>query len=386
MASTVAQRGSVCLRFLVATSILAAGCAVAEPSVTDPNPAAGSPPDPDANALAPRMSGRPAIWIDRATLRRRPTEGPAWEALVAAAGASAARPDLSNQDDPTNVRVLAKALVHARTGDPTLRDEVVRALRRAQGTERGASALAIARELSSYVLAADLVGLDEADHAAFSAWLERIRERSFRGRTIRSTHEDRPNNWGTHAGVTRLAIALYLDDREEVARAADVFRGWCGERDAWRGFTFGDGSWQLPWSFRRHAVNPVGARRGGHSIDGVLPDDQRRGGPFTWPPPKENYVWEALQGAVVQSALLERAGYDAWSWGDRAILRAVRWLHDEASFPAEGDDTWVPHLVNDAYRSEFPAPVPSRPGKAMGFTDWTHAPADEATGVAPRDE
>ena len=59
----------------------------------------------------------------------------------------------------------------------------------------------------------------------------------------------------------------------------------------------------------------------GHSIDGVLPDDQRRGGPFEWPPPRENYVYEALQGATVQAALLSRAGYDAWDWGDQALLR-----------------------------------------------------------------
>ena len=57
---------------------------------------------------------------------------------------------------------------------------------------------------------------------------------------------------------------------------------------------------------------------------------------------------------------------------NRALLRAFRWLHDEADFPAEGDDTWLPHLVNDAYGTTFPAPVPSRPGKAMGFSDWTH--------------
>ena len=82
---------------------------------------------------------------------------------------------------------------------------------------------------------------------------------------------------------------------------------------------------------------------------------------------------EALQGAVVQAELLSRAGYDAWEWGDRAILRAFRWLHEEAAYPAEGDDTWQPHLVNRAYRTAFPAPIPSRPGKGMGFSDWTHA-------------
>ena len=53
------------------------------------------------------------------------------------------------------------------------------------------------------------------------------------------------------------------------------------------------------------------------------------------------------------------------------VLRAVRWLHDENDFPAEGDDTWQPHIVNHFYGTDFPAPVPSRSGKNVGFTDWT---------------
>ncbi len=110
-------------------------------------------------------------------------------------------------------------------------------------------------------------------------------------------------------------------------------------------------------------------------IGGVLADDQRRSGAFRWPPPKENYVYEALQGAVAQAVLLERLGYDSWKWGDRALLRAFEWLHAEADFPAQGDDTWIPHTVNRAYGTKFPAPAPSRPGKGMGFSHWTHGTA-----------
>ena len=115
-------------------------------------------------------------------------------------------------------------------------------------------------------------------------------------------------------------------------------------------------------------------------MDGVLPDDQRRGGGFQWPPPKENYVYEALQGAVVQAELLHRRGYDAWNWQNRALLRAFDWLHREAQFPAGNDDTWQPHLVNFRYGSSFPAPTPSSHGKSMGFTDWTHSGPGDAAG------
>lgn len=167
-------------------------------------------------------------------------------------------------------------------------------------------------------------------------------------------------------------MAAYLDDAAQLERVATVFRGWLGDRDAYAGFKYGDLSWQCdPAS--PVGVNPPGCARGGHSIDGVLPDDQRRGGGFTWPPPRENYVYEALQGALVQAVILQRAGYDAFAWQDSALLRAFRWLHEQARFPPSGDDGWQVPLVNAFYGTSFPEPRPSRPGKNMGFTDFTHA-------------
>jgi hypothetical protein len=125
-------------------------------------------------------------------------------------------------------------------------------------------------------------------------------------------------------------------------------------------------------------VNSQGCRINGVSVDGVLPDDQRRGGSFSWPPPAENYVYEALQGALVQAAILDRAGYDSFGWENQALLRAFRWLHDVANFQATGDDTWEPYLVNYHYQASgaaFPTQMPARPGKNVGYTDWTHAKA-----------
>jgi hypothetical protein len=89
------------------------------------------------------------LWVDRERLAAIPAEGPAWEALRKVAEAEAGTPDLSDKGDRVNVRVLAKALVYARTGDPELRQEVVAACRAAIGTE-GETTLALGRELAGW--------------------------------------------------------------------------------------------------------------------------------------------------------------------------------------------------------------------------------------------
>ncbi len=312
------------------------------------------------------------FWISREAVEQLPMEGKAWESLAAFAKRPVKTPKIADQDDMTDVCVLAKALVFVRTGEESLRTEVTQACLAAIGTEDGGRTLALGRNLVGYVIAADLVKLPEDAGRRFREWLKTIRKVKLDGRTLISTHEDRPNNWGTHAGAARVAVAAYLGDREDLTRAAKVLRGWLGDRDSYAGFKYKGLSWQAD-ATEPVGVNPAGSRRRGHSIGGVLPDDQRRGGKFSWPPPKENYVYEALQGALVQAVILESVGELPWEWSDRALLRAFKWLHEEADYPAEGDDTWQTHLINHVYGAEFPALAPSRPGKNVGFTDWTHA-------------
>ena len=137
-------------------------------------------------------------------------------------------------------------------------------------------------------------------------------------------------------------------------------------------FSWGGLDWQADPS-KPIGINPKGSVKNGQNIDGVLPDDQRRAGGFTWPPPCENYVWGALQGLVTGNEMLNRAGYPVWEWSDRAILRAMEWLHSANGqnwCKAGGDDTWIPYVVNKAYGTNFPA-SPSV-GKSSGYTDWTH--------------
>lgn len=312
------------------------------------------------------------IWLSRAELATRPTSGSAWNRLKAQADLPAGIPDLSNQDQMNNLYVLAKALVYARTGEARYRDEVRAQCMAAIGTESDGRTLALGRELAAYVIAADLVVLEPSEDQRFRDWICSCLDEELDGMTLRSTHETRPNNWGTHAGASRAAVAAYLGDRTELDRTARVFRGWLGDRSAYRRFQYGSLAWQADPS-QPVGINPLGAMMLGHSIDGVVPDEQRRSGDFVWPPPQENYSYEALQGAIVQAVILSRAGYDVWNWSDRALLRAYKWLYVEAAFPATGDDRWQMPLVDYFYETDlWPSGATVSGGKNMAWTDWTH--------------
>lgn len=322
--------------------------------------------------IALTASSRPGIWVSVSEVRALPTTGVSWDQVKRRADGSPGAPKLSDQESNHDVNTLATALVFARTSQSLYRTKARDAIMSAIGTEAGGTSLALARNLVSYVISADLIGLSGDDDVKFRSWLRGVLTQKMQdGRTLRETHEVRPNNWGTHAGASRAAADVYLGDSTDLARAARVFKGWLGDRSSWSGFKFGELSWQCDAS-RPVGVNAKGCTRDGYPIDGVLPDDQRRAGTFTWPPPKENYVYEALQGAIVQAHILHRAGHATWTWQDNALLRAFRWLHKQAQYPATGDDEWQPWLINRMYGTNFPTAHPARPGKNVGWTDWTH--------------
>lgn len=323
------------------------------------------------------------LWIDRDRLRGLPTSGAAWERLWREATGPTPPPDLADPQDRADTHAWAQALVGVRLGDESMLASVRATLDRLvrERSENGADALAVARNVVGFVLAADLIELSRVDPAldsAFRSRLATLRDRDLQGRTLRSTHDERPNNWGTHAGAARIAIALYLGDDEDLAAAAAVHRAWLGERGASPpAFRFGARSWQADPS-RPVGVNPRGARVSGIDVDGALPEEMRRGGSLDDPPAHTGYAWEALQGATVATELLSRNGYPgAWRWGDDALERAVAYLYRlDARFggwAATGDDRWNVWLINRRTGRSDPVEAGVSVGKNMGFTDWTHA-------------
>lgn len=324
---------------------------------------------PAASAHAAPTTG---MLLTQAQIDALPASGPAWDAIATRAKATWPAPLISDQNNQNDVYALAGALYYAKTGDTAMRAKVRTAIMTAKGTEAGGRVLALARNLPSYVLAADLIdlhGLSATDDAAFRTWLSNVRRAPMTECTnLIACHESRPNNWGTHSGAARVAADIYLGDRVDLDRAATVFRGWLGERSAYAGFKYGDLSWQANPA-APVGINPAGAAKNGVNIDGVLPDDQRRGG-VCCALVKENYVYEALQGVVATAYLLHRQGYDSWNWGNQAIKRAFLWETNVNGFPATSEDNWEPWLVNKAYGLKLAAPCPSKPGKNFGYADW----------------
>jgi len=352
--------------------------------------------------LANPVSGG-GVWVSATELSAMRIDGPfasAWAGVVKAANNSIEGGTIADQYAPPNVYAFAKALVFAKTGNPPGKDykaEVQAGLRKIIGTENdtGARTLSVGRKLLAWVIAADLVGLESSSDPAlktdFPAWLRSMLTKPVDGESISQTHERSPSNWGTNTGATRAAIAAYLRDDAELARVAKVFKGYLGSSEPvtgdWTSFTFHEADWQQPGAPAR-AITAKGAMKEGHSIDGAIPEDQIRGGGFSWPPGYTNYPWAALQGSLVQAEILYRQGYtDVWTWSDSALKRAVdfqlRLSQDPAvnnpKWWANGDDEWQPYLVNYRNNASFPvrtgtAKKPVRFGKNMGFTDWTHAP------------
>ena len=351
------------------------------------------------------------LWLSPEEIRALPIAGEpgcdsrcsaAWTQLREAATVRPDRPNLDDRDEDTGNVVLAKALVAVRLGDSeftrSLRKEVADLLDEVIGTENGASALSVGRKLAVYVIAADIIDLPvtepEFDKFVFRPWLRSIANKDFAGGTLRYCHENRPNNWGTYCGASRIAVALYLDDRSEIVRAARVFQGWLGDRQSYTGFRFEPEafSWMsdptcppFPLDCRPRPINPPRAIMRGHNVDGVIVDDQRRSERFRfrWPPNYTVYTYGALGGAVLQAGILRRFGFDTWHWSDEAIRRAVEWLYYDGDGKHKWDtcdDTnkrYVLDLVDHAYGSDFIgrmacSPEPSKPGRNIAWTSWTH--------------
>ena len=331
---------------------------------------------PQATVVPPTPGiSQTGIWISQAEIDALPMSGPGWDELIVAANSAPTTAVVSNQDSDASTGTMAAAIVCARAKLQSYCDRTIAALRSAAtgNPESGGRALAFGREMLGYVLAADIVGLKARDPALDSQFRAKLAKwldapTSSGPDSLRICSNLRPNNWGTHCTASRIAIDLYLGDRADLDKAANIVKGWMGDRAAYSGFDYGELWWQADPS-APVGVNPKNSTISGYNVGGLQPEEMRRAGSFKWPPGATDYAWEGNQGALASTWMLMRAGYDADQWSDRAECRVVEALY-RIGWPAVGDDQWQPWLINRICGTDYPTPGGGR-GKNVGWTRWT---------------
>jgi hypothetical protein len=375
-------------------------------AVTEPAPVDSEPAPPADTTISepepPTTATGSGIWISASQIATLPTSGAAWTAVLNDANRSGTA-DVSDQNSNHDVYTLAAALVCARTGTASYCDKARNGVVSAIGTEQGGRWLAVGRNMTSYVIAADILGL-RADGNSSSAgsrveaWI-----RSFL--TMKLSHNndaslmvplvpfESGSNASAEEGAVYTAVAAYLKDATALQRAWDAFRTYACDPtapdreniDLSKGVAYG-------WAHdntRPCAVNPRGTSKvvpaglpgagTSHSIDGAIINDMRRGGEYQWAPGYTSYPWVGMEGFVPAALMLQRAGFPAFAVADQAVLRAANYLWMLRS--QTGDSRWfdgdrsaeVVFVINKVYGKSFPVKSGVGGGRTVGYTDWTFA-------------
>jgi hypothetical protein len=330
----------------------------------------------------------------------------AWNKILDYAD-DAVSPDITDNENNHDVVAFANALVWAGSGATStlgpdnstmIGRERARSLINAvvgqsyNPAAHGSTALSVGRNLLSYVLAANVINLDNYDdpnttgddNDMFRDWILEVAETEdgWTGGgntgTLQEFHEHEPNNWGAMIGASRMAVEMYLGvapgsaHRSHMIAAKQVFRGFLGNDTAYNFDTadFGgagsneDYSWHADYGTGDlEAIGPVGATSDSHSVDGCFAEDAARIGDSSecsccpddpvasieyWDDYLDRtstcatgYPWESMQGMTMQAHLLTRCQWGGFTWESSAINRAGSWLYEVYGIRAEDTNNGV---------------------------------------------
>jgi hypothetical protein len=297
-----------------------------------------------------------------------------------------------DQDSDHDVKTLGLALYAARTGDKVA--EARAAVLSVIGTETNPPTagawLTVSRNLGAYVIAADVLGL-RADAGPDGAlmeqwirdWLTRVMPRNVGSGTRTWEPFESGSNASQQEGFAFAAIGAYLRDRAVLDEVWQKFQRFVGDPNGPldpRDINLSAGI-AAGWSHNPDAaiaINPKGTTKNGIRIDGAIINDMRRGGDFQHPPGYTDYPWTGTDGLVPAAFVLHRAGYPAFEVADRAILRAMDYLHWLRQDTGQVD--WFSgrrgqsqiYITNWYYGTNLPIDGPVGVNRCVGFVDWTH--------------
>jgi hypothetical protein len=318
------------------------------------------------------------VWISISELQHRPMSGAAWERVVSAAEGAGTGANVSDQDSGHDQDTLAAAIYAARTGQG--RDRAIAALQSAIGTEQGGRWLAVGRNLTAYIISADLLGIRSGPIFNWLASFRTMRlEHDNTGKpiTFRQAAWSSGSNASSQEGAAYVALAVYLGDREMLGWSWNAFRRYAGDRTSPHHLTSNSDAWQqVPAD--PVGIQNAGATKSGCSIDGAISNDMSRGSEDVCDPGYTQYPWVGLEGAVPAAMILSRAGYPAWDVSSQALRRAAVYLMQLRQ--QSGNAEWydgsrapeIKHLLNRQYGLGYPVSYPVGAGRTVGFTDFTH--------------
>lgn len=343
----------------------------------------------------PPVTPTTGIWLSPQEIKALPIAGntgctsgslcySAWNNIVSTANSSWGSANLSDNNSSHDIKTLGGALVAVRLDDTNMRNKTIQGLQSAMNSPLARS-LELSRGLQTYIISADIIGYRTPE---FETWVRNMLNADVSPHTGGSdlcnssgvaescnslgglvcTALRAPNNWGGHARASAIAAALYLKDDALLQRLVNAHRSFIGETVT-NNLYCQSTNWHAD-STNRYGINKVGSKINGVDVSGVLPEDWRRGAEFAWPPTKSGYMWEGMQGYVVASIMLSRAGKLSINSGDNALKRTMDILY-QINYAPEGDDSWIPWVVNKAIGTNYPVAAASG-GKNMAWTDWTH--------------
>jgi hypothetical protein len=232
------------------------------------------------------------------------------------------------------------------------------------GTTMADRSLAVARALPGYIIAADLVGMPKTvtgtrtgwTTTTWQDWLVDLRTKQLGNTSNKLTFEANlkfGTNHGTMFIAAKTAIAIYLEDADELAECVAWMKKYTGE-------TYQGTKWTKSSSFIESWVAvpptnlqdfvPINPSNEGSGKNGSLPEEICRSG-LAYPnygavTPSNagiGYTFEGLQGFMLAAILIDRQGYtDVWDWGAggsgneddaEAIKRAMEWLYSIPGMP-----------------------------------------------------